>query len=90
MDFAANKKLITQFERRAKVIAEKGLVDWGMAEALAFASLVECGIPIRITGQDTERGTFSHRHAVLHATRCNAASSDWVPLQHLSEKSSIV
>ena len=52
-------------------------MDWGTAESLAFASLLCAGTPIRLTGQDTERGTFSHRHAVFHATdgergyRCN-------------------
>jgi 2-oxoglutarate decarboxylase len=80
--FAINKKLTTQFERRKALIAEKGLVDWGMAEALAFSSLLSSGVPIRITGQDTERGTFSHRHAVLHDPSSNA---EYVPLQHLSE-----
>jgi 2-oxoglutarate dehydrogenase E1 component len=79
--FAVNKKLITQFERRKATIAEKGLVDWGMAEALAFSSLLASGVPIRITGQDTERGTFSHRHAVLHDPTSNA---EYVPLQHLA------
>ena len=46
--------------------SENGGIDWGQAEALAFASLLEDGIPIRLTGQDTERGTFSHRHLVFH------------------------
>jgi 2-oxoglutarate decarboxylase len=63
--FSENKKLTTQFDRRKALIAEKGLIDWGMSEALAFASLLSSGVPIRITGQDTQRGTFSHRHAVL-------------------------
>ncbi|MGA8839052.1 MAG: multifunctional oxoglutarate decarboxylase/oxoglutarate dehydrogenase thiamine pyrophosphate-binding subunit/dihydrolipoyllysine-residue succinyltransferase subunit, partial [Candidatus Aquilonibacter sp.] len=79
--FAINKKLITQFERRKATIAEKGLVDWGMAEALAFSSLLASGVPIRITGQDTERGTFSHRHAVLHDPTSNG---EYIPLQHLA------
>ena len=43
-----------------------GEIDWGQAESLAFASLLVDGVPIRLTGQDTERGTFSHRHLVLH------------------------
>ena len=80
--FSINKKLTTQFERRKATIAEKGLVDWGMAESLSFASLLASGVPIRITGQDTERGTFSHRHAVLHDPSTN---SEYVPLQHLAE-----
>ena len=82
-DFQINKKLQTQFDRRRGVIAEKNLVDWGMGEALAFASLLTAGFPIRITGQDTERGTFSHRHALLHDPRTDA---EYVPLQHVAEK----
>jgi 2-oxoglutarate dehydrogenase E1 component len=78
--FTTNKKLVTQFERRKAMIHEKGVMDWGMAEALAFASLLSEGTPVRITGQDTERGTFSHRHAVLHDPQRNV---DYVPLQHL-------
>ncbi|HTU69228.1 MAG TPA: multifunctional oxoglutarate decarboxylase/oxoglutarate dehydrogenase thiamine pyrophosphate-binding subunit/dihydrolipoyllysine-residue succinyltransferase subunit [Candidatus Baltobacteraceae bacterium] len=78
--FTINKKLVTQFERRKATIAEKGLVDWGMAEALAFASLLASGVPIRLTGQDTERGTFSHRHAVLHDPSRDA---EYIPLQHV-------
>ena len=77
-----NKKLTTQFDRRKAVIAEKGLVDWGMAESLAFASLLSAGVPIRISGQDTERGTFSHRHAVLHDP---VTDKRYVPLHHLEE-----
>jgi 2-oxoglutarate dehydrogenase E1 component len=80
--FAANKKLQSQFERRRALIADKGVMDWGMAEALAFASLLSVGTPIRITGQDTERGTFSHRHAVLHDPQTEAR---YVPLQHLRD-----
>jgi 2-oxoglutarate dehydrogenase E1 component len=63
--FTANAKLKRQLERRRGALAEGG-VDWGHAEALAFASLLVEGTPIRLTGQDTERGTFSHRHLVLH------------------------
>ncbi len=78
--FAPNRKLVQQFQRRAQAVRESGEVDWGLAEALAFASLLTEGTPIRLTGQDTERGTFSHRHAVLHDARTNAKH---VPLQHL-------
>jgi 2-oxoglutarate dehydrogenase E1 component len=77
--FQVNPKLGKQLERRREAFREGG-IDWGQAESLAFASLLEDGIPIRLTGQDTERGTFSHRHAVLH----DAVSGEtFVPLQKL-------
>ena len=70
-----------QLERRRDALEEGG-IDWGQAEALAFASLLVEGIPIRLTGQDTERGTFSHRHDVLHDVNTGA----WfTPLQHLDD-----
>ncbi len=78
--FNVNKKLQNQFDRRKAVIHERGLMDWGMAEALSFASLLTEGVPVRLTGQDTERGTFSHRHAVLHDPQ---TGSEYTPLQHL-------
>ena len=77
--FEVNIKLQRQLERRRETLREGG-IDWGHAEALAFASLLEEGIPIRISGQDTERGTFSHRHAVLHDPRTGETHT---PLQHL-------
>ncbi len=80
--FTPNRKLAGQLERRKHVIEERGIVDWGAAEALAFASLLVTGTPIRLTGQDTERGTFSHRHAVFHDPHDHAI---WIPLQHISE-----
>ena len=87
--FALNRKLRNQFERRNATIAEKAIVDWGTAESLAFASLLTTGTPIRLTGQDTERGTFSHRHAVFHPSTLLGTGSPtrqvWIPLQHLSE-----
>ncbi len=63
--FTVNPKLAKQLERRRATLDEGG-IDWGQAEELAFASLLVDGIPVRLTGQDTERGTFSHRHLVLH------------------------
>ncbi|HET9324382.1 MAG TPA: multifunctional oxoglutarate decarboxylase/oxoglutarate dehydrogenase thiamine pyrophosphate-binding subunit/dihydrolipoyllysine-residue succinyltransferase subunit [Gaiellaceae bacterium] len=63
--FTVHPKLLRQLERRRERL-EQGEIDWGHGEALAFASLLVEGIPIRLTGQDTERGTFSQRHLVLH------------------------
>ena len=77
--FEVNPKLARQLERRREAVREGG-IDWGHAEALAFASLLEEGIPIRLSGQDTERGTFSHRHAVLHDPR---TGETYTPLQQL-------
>jgi 2-oxoglutarate dehydrogenase E1 component len=65
--FRVNPKLARQLERRARILERgDGPIDWAHAEALAFASLLEEGVSIRLTGQDTERGTFSQRHLVLH------------------------
>ncbi|WP_158970337.1 2-oxoglutarate dehydrogenase E1 component [Paraglaciecola sp. L3A3] len=66
-------------DRNAMIAGEKQL-DWGMAENLAYASIVDSGSNIRMTGQDSGRGTFFHRHAVLHN---QADGSDYMPLQHL-------
>ncbi|SOZ16885.1 2-oxoglutarate dehydrogenase E1 component [Cupriavidus taiwanensis] len=61
-------------------------LDWGMGEHLAFASLVSSGYPVRITGQDAGRGTFTHRHAVLHdQNRERWDAGSYVPLQNVSE-----
>ena len=68
-------------DRKAMVAGEKKL-DWGMAENLAYATLVDEGEDIRITGQDSGRGTFFHRHAVLHN---QADASTYMPLQHIRE-----
>ncbi len=67
--FTVHPKLVKQLERRHEALAAENPsvpIDWAHAEALAFASLLTEGIPIRLTGQDTERGTFSQRHMVLH------------------------
>ena len=79
--FTPNPKLMRQLERRRETLEEGG-IDWGQAESLAFASLLVEGIPIRLTGQDTERGTFSHRHDVLHDAQTGGT---YTPLQHLDE-----
>jgi 2-oxoglutarate dehydrogenase E1 component len=79
--FTVHPKLASQLERRVQALQDGG-IDWGQAEALAFASLLVEGIPIRLTGQDTERGTFSHRHAVLHDVE---TGETFKPLQNLDD-----
>jgi 2-oxoglutarate dehydrogenase E1 component len=66
-DFAPNARLkkVLIDRRREAIASDEPTIDWGHAEALAFASLLADGVPIRLTGQDAERGTFSHRHLVL-------------------------
>src|SRR5699024_9603984 len=64
--FNGFKRLNRIYKRREKVLEEGHLADWGAGEALAYASILKDGIPIRLTGQDSERGTFAHRHMVLH------------------------
>jgi 2-oxoglutarate dehydrogenase E1 component len=77
--FTVHPKLQRQLERRRPALAE-GAIDWAHAEALAFASLLVEGTPIRLTGQDTERGTFSQRHLVLHDA---TDGRRYAPIQHL-------
>jgi 2-oxoglutarate dehydrogenase E1 component len=76
-----NPKLARQLERRTQAM-EDGGIDWGQAEGLAFAALLVDGIPIRLTGQDTERGTFSQRHLVFHDPE---TGERYAPIQHLAE-----
>ncbi|WP_420225708.1 2-oxoglutarate dehydrogenase E1 component [Pigmentiphaga litoralis] len=72
-------------DRRAMARGELNL-DWGMGEHLAFASLVSSGYPVRLTGQDSGRGTFTHRHAVLHDQKRERWDAGvYVPLQNVSE-----
>ena len=78
--FNVHPRLAKQLERRRSAAEEAGGIDWGHAEALAFASLLTEGVSVRLTGQDAERGTFSHRHAVLHDVE---TGSTWAPLAHL-------
>jgi len=69
--------------KNRKKMAEGSLpIDWGYAETMAYASLVDAGYPVRISGQDSARGTFFHRHAVIH----NQEDGDtYLPLQHIRE-----
>lgn len=64
--FKPNSKLVRLFNTKQEMAAGERPLDWATAEGLAFASLVSAGHKVRITGQDAERGTFSHRHSVLH------------------------
>jgi 2-oxoglutarate dehydrogenase E1 component len=70
--FNANPKIVKQLEARKEAVSSGKGIDWGCGEALAFASLLNEGFPIRITGQDSGRGTFSHRHSILHDTKNGA------------------
>ena len=79
--FTPNPKLERVLQRYRNALGAEGGIDWGQAEALAFASILSESIPIRLTGQDSERGTFSHRHAVLHDEK---TGEKYIPLQHLS------
>jgi 2-oxoglutarate dehydrogenase E1 component len=80
--FSAHPKVAKLLQQRAEMAAGKRRVDWGMAEALAFGSLLTEGIPVRLTGQDSRRGTFNHRHAALIDTRTGAP---YLPLEHVAE-----
>jgi 2-oxoglutarate dehydrogenase E1 component len=79
--FTIHPKLERQFSQRDELVA-KGYIDWALAEALAIGSLLHEGINVRLTGQDTRRGTFSQRHAVL-VDYTNA--EELIPLAHLGD-----
>ena len=79
--FNVHRKLRRPLGRRTDALAEGG-IDYGQAEGLAFSSLLTEGKHIRLTGQDTERGTFSHRHLVLHDENTGLK---YMPMQHLKE-----
>ncbi len=81
-DFTPQAKLARQLEKRSKLLSSNAGIEWGHAETLAFATLLTEGVPIRLTGQDTERGTFSHRHAVLHDSKTGTKFS---PLRELRD-----
>jgi 2-oxoglutarate dehydrogenase E1 component len=78
--FTANPKLKKQLERRRETLGPAGGIEWAQAEALALASLIGEGTPIRLTGQDTERGTFSQRQLMLHDA---VNGRRYAPIQHL-------
>lgn len=82
-NFDANPKLLRQLAKRAEAAQKNDKkIDWGFAEALSFGSLLKSGKTVRLTGQDAERGTFSHRHAVLHGTN---TEQRFTPLNNLAD-----
>ncbi|MGE3770256.1 MAG: 2-oxoglutarate dehydrogenase E1 component [Bdellovibrionales bacterium] len=77
-----NNKIARVLAARKAAIASGDGIDWGTGEALAFGSLLAEGFPVRLSGEDVERGTFAHRHAVLN---CQKTGQKYTPLNHLQE-----
>jgi 2-oxoglutarate dehydrogenase E1 component len=80
--FSLNPKMVGQMGRRTKMGAGEAPIDWGFAEGLSFGSLLSEGTSVRLSGQDSGRGTFSQRHAVLYDTR---TGQPWAPLEALAK-----
>ncbi|GIN99235.1 2-oxoglutarate dehydrogenase E1 component [Siminovitchia terrae] len=80
-DFNVFPRLERILKRRSDVITEKGRIDWAHAEALAFGSILKDGTPLRMTGQDSQRGTFAQRNLVLHDIK---TGEEYIPMHHLS------
>jgi len=80
--FTPHARVMKVLQGRARMMAGEQALDWGMAEHLAYASLLLEGSSIRFSGQDSGRGTFSHRHAVLHD---QVTDERYVPLQHIND-----
>ena len=80
--FTPFKKLEKILKRREEPFKGKGKVDWGHAETLAFATIIQDGNPVRLTGQDAQRGTFSHRHLVLHDAN---TGEEFTPMHTISD-----
>jgi 2-oxoglutarate dehydrogenase E1 component len=84
--FKVHPTVVRVIEARKQMAAGKAPVDWGMAETLAYASLLSNGYDVRLSGQDSGRGTFAHRHAVLHdQERERWDEGTYVPLQNVSK-----
>ncbi|QGQ46544.1 2-oxoglutarate dehydrogenase E1 component [Metabacillus sediminilitoris] len=79
-DFNVFPKLQKILDKRAKALSEEGKVEWALGETLAFASILEDGTAIRLSGQDSQRGTFAHRHLVLHDVE---NGNSYLPLHRL-------
>ena len=86
-DFHIHPKVAGLLKQRREMAEGKRLIDYGMAEALAFASLVTRGVPVRMSGQDSRRGTFNHRHSYLIDVE---DESEYMPLQHLSPDQALI
>jgi 2-oxoglutarate dehydrogenase E1 component len=84
--FNVNRKLVKLLELRRQMAKGDKPIDWGCAEMWALGSLLQENVPVRLMGQDSERGTFSHRHAVLHDSENGA---EWTPLKQFPAKFSI-
>ncbi len=82
-DFKLHSRVNKLYQDRRSMVAGDKKLDWGMAENLAYAAIVDEGNAIRLTGQDSGRGTFFHRHAVLHNQK---DGSCLIPLQHIHDK----
>ncbi|MEM7183109.1 MAG: 2-oxoglutarate dehydrogenase E1 component [Spirochaetota bacterium] len=82
-NFTPNSKLVKLLDTRKKMGKGEIPIDWGFAEAMSFGSILENGFHIRVSGQDSQRGTFSHRHAVLVDSN---NGETYIPLNHISEK----
>jgi len=85
-DFAPHNLVAKLYTDRAAMGRGETNVDWGMGESMAFASLVASGYPVRLSGEDSGRGTFTHRHAVLHdQNRTNWDDGTYIPLQNVAD-----
>ena len=80
-DWQLHPRVLAIMQTREKMVNGDLALDWGAAENLAYATLIQEGYPIRLTGQDSGRGTFFHRHAVLHD---QPSGRRYIPLQHLA------
>ncbi len=77
------KKALTD---REKMASGELPINWGFAETLAFATLLDQGYPVRLSGEDSGRGTFSHRHAVVKNMDTSSSVDEYIPLQHINEE----
>ncbi len=83
-DFTVHPKLVKMLENRARIL-EEDAIDWGTAEAFALGTLARQGVGSRLAGEDSKRGTFSHRHAVMV---CHDTGREWSPLAEIGAENS--